>query len=137
MLNQQLGLIVLFFFFFAFEKDLTAHLFLCRLVAVLLWCHRRAPRRRSPSTVRLNIIPVLRPELDARSGNGCRQRVMITRVPQKKTNKSAFRIDKKEGEENEESMFVILLIIILFNNLQIGVYCVQGEEREGGYKMSG
>lgn len=56
---------------------------------------------------------------------------MITRVPQKKTNKSAFRIDKKEGEENEESMFVILLIIILFNNLQIGVYCVQGEERGG------
>lgn len=75
---------------------------------------------------------MLRPELDVRSGNGCRQRVMITRVPQTKTkNKSAFRIDKKEGgEEKEESMFVILLIIILFHNLQIGVYCI-GEGKRG------
>lgn len=90
-------------------------------------------RRRPPSTVRLNIIPVLRPELDARSGNGCRQRVMITRVPQKKKKKTTNQpLDKKEGEENEESMFVILLIIILFNNLQIGVYCVRGRRRGEG-----
>lgn len=55
---------------------------------------------------------------------------------QKKKNKSAFRIDKKEGEKKEESMFVILLIIILFNNLQIGVYCVRGRKGRR-YKMSG
>lgn len=70
--------------------------------------------------------PVLRPELDVRSGDGSRQRVMITCVPQTKTkNKSAFGIDKKEGgREKEESMFVTLLII--FHTLQIGVYCVGG-----------
>lgn len=53
----------------------------------------------------------------------------------KNKNKSAFRIDKKEGGgEKEESMFVILLIIS--HTLQIGVYCIGGREG-GGYKMRG
>lgn len=64
-------------------------------------------------------------------------RVMITRVPQTKNkNKSAFRIDKKEGgREKEESMFVTSLII--FHTLQIGVYCIGREGAGAGYRMTG
>lgn len=68
--------------------------------------------------------PMLRPELDVRSGDGSRQRVMITCVPQTKT--KTYRPNRQKGrrKKKEDSMFVTLLII--FHTLQIGVYCIGG-----------
>lgn len=74
-------------------------------------------------------ISMIRPELGLRSGDGSRQRVLITCVPQTKTKTNwPFGGDKKEGgREKEESMFVTLLIIFILCRL----VCIASGEGSG------